>query len=169
MRTMLMTILATTLLTACVPSSQTGTSYSRDEARKVQEIMIGQVLDVQEVQIEGTKSGLGGLVGGAAGGVAASTVGGGTGKDLATIAGAVVGAAVGAMAEEGLTKSTGREYTVRLTTDEIISVVQAVDAEQPEPIVAGDTVKMLRQEGTYRINKIANPDTFKQTTPSAAK
>lgn len=163
MRMLMVAATATVLLTACVPSSQTGTSYSRDEARKVQNILIGQVLDIQQVEIEGTKSGLGGVVGGAAGGVAASTVGGGTGKDLATIGGAVIGAAIGAVAEEALTKATGEEYTIRLSTDEIISVVQAVDANDPNRIQVGDTVKVLQQQGTYRINKLPNPELLKTT------
>lgn len=161
MRMLMLIAAASLLLTACVPSSQTGTSYSRDEARSVQNILIGQVLDIQQVDIEGSKTGLGGAVGGAAGGVAASTIGGGTGKNLATIGGAVLGAAIGAVAEEGLTKAVGEEYTIRLTTNEIISVVQAVDANDANRIQVGDAVKVLQQKGTYRVNRLPNPDLFK--------
>jgi len=148
---------------ACVPSSQTGTSYSRDEARKVQNVLIGQVLDIQDAQIEGTKSGIGGAVGGVAGGIAGSTLGGGKGSDLFAIAGAVAGAAAGAVAEEGMTRKVAKEYTVRLTTDEVISVVQAVDPNEPA-IAVGDSVKVLRQQGTYRINKLPNPGALAPVT-----
>ncbi|HBI33457.1 MAG TPA: hypothetical protein DDY45_15570, partial [Verrucomicrobiales bacterium] len=57
-------------LSSCVPATQTGTSYSRSEARVLQQVKIGKVLEVAEVVIEGTKSGAGGIVGGAVGAIA---------------------------------------------------------------------------------------------------
>ena len=59
-------------LSSCVPATQTGTSYSRSEARVLQQVKIGKVLEVAEVVIEGTKSGAGGIVGGAVGAIADS-------------------------------------------------------------------------------------------------
>ncbi len=70
-------------------------------------------------------------------------------------------ASIGAVAEEGLTKAVGEEYTIRLTTNEIISVVQAVDANDANRIQVGDAVKVLQQKGTYRVNRLPNPDLFK--------
>jgi outer membrane lipoprotein SlyB len=141
-------------LTACVPASQTGTSYSRGEARTVQRVKIGQIIDVTPVQIEGTKSGAGGLVGGAVGGIAGSTGSGTTGDIVGVLAG-TAGAIVGAKAEEALTRADGEEYTIRLENGDVISVVQAIDPEA-EAIVAGDSVKLLTQGGTYRVVRLPN-------------
>jgi outer membrane lipoprotein SlyB len=150
-------------LMGCVPSSQTGTDYSRQEARKAQQIKIGQVIEVSVVNIEGTKSGAGGVAGGAVGGLAAgSAIGGGTGSDIAAIAGVVIGAAAGAMAEEKLTEKQGHEYTIRLEpSGKFMSVVQAHDPDKPDNIVPGDYVKLLVQGSTYRVVKLENYQSFK--------
>ena len=150
-------------LAGCTPSSQTGTSYSREEARKVQSIKIGKVLDMQPVTIEGTKTGAGGVAGGAIGGIAGSGVGGGKGQDIMTVVGAVAGAAAGAMMEESITKKSAFEYTVRLSSGQVISVVQAEDPDSP--IKIGDAVKLLSQGSTYRIAPLPNPDVIKTQAP----
>lgn len=138
---------------ACVPSSQSGTTYSRDEARRVQQIELGRVLDKQQVTIEGTKSGLGGAAGGVIGGIAGSAVGGGKGSEIAAAVGAVAGAIAGAKAEEASTRELAVEYTVRLASGKILSVVQA---ETPEQVIGiGETVKLLSQGTTYRISPVA--------------
>ena len=139
-------------MSACIPSKQTGTTYSRNEARTVQNIQIGRVLDVTAVTIEGTKTGLGGVVGGAVGGIAGNSVNNGVEGDIAAVLVGAAGALIGAKAEEAFTKATGTEYTLRLENGKIISVVQAND-EKAEAIVAGDTVKLLSQGTTFRVTK----------------
>ncbi|MCM2679659.1 glycine zipper 2TM domain-containing protein [Echinimonas agarilytica] len=162
MKSISIAIVATTALIAgCVPSSQTGQDYSRNEARKVQQVQIGQVLDMQTVNIEGTKSGAGTVAGGALGGVAGSAVGGGKGKDIATVVGAIAGAAVGAAAEESMTRQQAIEYTIRLENGKVISVVQA-SAENEIPIRIGDSVKLLSQGSTYRVTALPNPAVMQQ-------
>ncbi|GAA5214399.1 glycine zipper 2TM domain-containing protein [Corallincola platygyrae] len=159
---LIVSIVATaTLLAGCAPSSQTGSSYNREEARRVQQVRVGQVIDVQVVNIEGTKTGAGGAAGAVAGGIAGSAVGDGKGSDLAAVAGAVIGAAIGAMAEESLTEKQGHEYTIRLESGDIISVVQAFDPELPDEILAGDWVKILQQGSSTRVNKLQNYSAFK--------
>lgn len=148
------------LLTACVPSKQTGTSYSRSEARTVQNIQIGRVLDTTPVTIEGTKSGLGGVVGGAVGGIAGNSVNNGVEGDIAAVLVGAAGAIIGAKAEEKFTKASGTEYTIRLENGKIISVVQAND-KAAEPIVAGDTVKLLSQGTSFRVAK-TNPAAYQE-------
>jgi len=150
--TVIFLLLGCFTLVACVPATQTGTSYSRSEARALQQVKIGQVIDVTPVQIEGTKTGAGGVVGGAVGGIAASNAGGTTGDIVQVIAG-TAGAIVGAKAEEALTRADGEEYTIRLDDGDVISVVQAIDPKA-RPIVAGDTVKLLSQGGTYRVVRL---------------
>lgn len=150
------TLIAIFVLAACTPTKQTGTTYSRDEARKVQNVKLGRVVDVTVVQIEGTKSGAGELVGGAIGGVAGHSTGSGAEADIAAIAAGAVGALVGSRLEEAATKNEGREYTIRLENGEVMSVVQAVDKDS-EVIVAGDSVKLLSQGGTFRVTKLKVP------------
>jgi outer membrane lipoprotein SlyB len=140
-------------LSSCVPATQTGSSYSRREARVLQQVKIGKVLEVAEVFIEGTKSGAGGLVGGAVGAIAGRNTGSGAGGKIASVLGGAVGSVVGAKIEEARTRSRGHEYTIRLDKGELISVVQAIDPKAVQ-IVVGDEVKLLSQGDTYRVTRL---------------
>ena len=140
---------------ACVPSQQTGTSYSRNEARVVQNVKLGTIVDATPVMIEGTKRGVGGVIGGVVGGLAGSTIDDGATADIAAVIVGAAGAAVGAKAESALTKAQGMEYTIKLDDGEVISVVQAIDPKAA-PIMAGDAVKLLSQGGTFRVTKLAS-------------
>ncbi|HAB55096.1 MAG TPA: hypothetical protein DCE61_01640, partial [Cellvibrionales bacterium] len=100
-------------IVACVPSQQTGTSYSRDEARVVQNVKLGTIIDATPVMIEGTKSGIGGVLGGVVGGLAGSTIDDGATADIAAVIVGAAGAAAGAKAESALTKAQGMEYTIK--------------------------------------------------------
>jgi outer membrane lipoprotein SlyB len=143
-------LLAAAVLAGCA-SSKAGDVYSRDQARTEQNVRMGTIEAVKEVQIEGTKSGIGTVAGGVTGGIAASTIGHGTGSAVAAVVGAVAGGLVGAAAEEGLTKSQGLEITVKLDNGQTIAVVQAVDAKttfQP-----GDRVRVLSGQGITRVSR----------------
>lgn len=149
-------VLSASILVACTPSKQTGTSYSRDEARAVQNVKLGTVVDATPVSIEGTKTGIGGVVGAAVGGLAGSTVDDGTTSDIAAVIAGAAGAVIGAKAESAATKAQGMEYTIKLDDGDVISVVQAIDPKA-EVIVAGDSVKILSQGGTFRVSKLPVP------------
>lgn len=155
-RAMIFSLLVFFAMSACTPTKQTGTTYSRDEARIVQNVKLGRVVDVTVVQIEGTKSGAGEVVGGVIGGVAGHSTGSGSEADLAAAAAGAVGALIGSRVEEAATKSEGREYTIRLENGEVLSVVQAID-KNSEHIAVGDRVKLLSQGGTYRVSKLKAP------------
>ncbi len=75
-------------LVACA-SSNSGSSYSRDEARRLQTVRTGVVESVRAVNIEGTKTPVGTAAGAVVGGVAGSTVGHGAGSVVAGVIGAV--------------------------------------------------------------------------------
>ncbi len=122
--------------------------YSRDQARQVQRVREGEVVMVRDVQIEGTKSGVGAIAGGVLGFAVGQTVGSGSGRTLAGAAGAVGGAAAGTAAEEGITRQRGVEITVELADGEVVSIVQAADRQYQE----GDKVKVLiRADGGARV------------------
>lgn len=143
-------LLAAALLSGCV-SSKAGDVYSRDQARTEQSVRMGTIEAVREVQIEGTKSGLGAVAGGVTGGIAASTIGHGTGSAVAAAVGAIAGGFAGAAAEEGITRNSGVELTVKLDSGQMIAVVQGVDTNttfQP-----GDRVRVLSGQGVTRVSR----------------
>lgn len=128
-------------------SSKSGDTYSRDEARQVQNVQIGTVEASRPVKIEGTKTAIGSGAGTIVGAIAGSSTGQGKGSTIGSVIGAVAGGVVGAAAEEGITREDGVEVTVRLESGRLISVVQA-GKEQFQP---GDKVRVLEGSGGTRI------------------
>lgn len=125
-----------------------GKDYSREQARTVQEVQMGVVESVRQVNIEGTKTPIGAGAGAVVGGVAGSTVGSGRGSVVGAALGAVLGGLGGAAAEEGITRQKGVEITVRLDSGRIIAITQAAD----EVFNAGERVRVLTGGGTTRVS-----------------
>jgi len=140
-------ITASTLLLAGCPAGLGGKDYSRDQARTVQEVQMGVVESVRQVNIEGTKSPVGAAAGAVVGGAAGSTVGGGTGRVITTTVGALIGGLGGAAAEEAVTRQAGLEITVKLDSGRMIAITQAADEE----FRVGDRVRVLSGGGTTRV------------------
>ena len=124
-----------------------GGAYTRDEARREQNVRLGVVESVRPVQIEGTRSGIGPAAGAVVGGVAGSTVGGGRGSSVAAVIGAVAGGIAGQAVEEGTTRKNGVEVTVKLNTGALVAIVQEAD----ETFRAGDRVRILSDGRTSRV------------------
>jgi outer membrane lipoprotein SlyB len=138
------------LITVSCASGLGGSTYSRDEVRKVQTVEKGEVIMIREVQIEGTKSPFGAIAGGVMGYALGSAIGGGAGKTIAKAGGAVGGALAGAAAEEGLTRQKGQEITVKLDSGEVVAIVQGI--EKNDTFDEGDRVQVLRRpDGTARV------------------
>lgn len=149
LRLCLVLALSIAAFTACAPS-RSGQIYSRDQARQEARVYYGTVLEIRNVKIEGTQSGIGAVAGGVTGGVLGSMVGGGTGRILGGVVGALGGAAGGTLAEEAVTQKNGLEITVEMDNGEIVSVVQEDDA----PFRVGDRIRLLRaSDGTARIRQ----------------
>lgn len=129
-------------------ASQSGSAYSRAQARQVQEVQMGVVEGVRQVQIEGTKTPIGSGAGAVVGGVAGSNVGGGSGRAVGAILGAVGGGLAGAAVEEGVTRRAGLEITVRLDSGRIIAVTQEAD----EAFAIGERVRVLTGGGVTRVS-----------------
>lgn len=125
-----------------------GKDYSRDQTRAVQEVQMGVVESVRDVNIEGTKTAIGAGAGAVVGGVAGSTVGKGTGSAIATAVGAVLGGLGGAAVEESTTRSQGVEITVKLDSGRLIAITQTAD----EAFYVGDRVRVLSGGGTTRVS-----------------
>ena len=134
-------------ITACA-SSNSGSVYSRDEARKVQTVRTGVVESVRQVKLEGTKTPIGTATGAAVGGVAGSTVGHGKGSTIVAVIGAVVGGIAGAAAEEGITRKDALEITVKIDGGALVAIVQEADDE----FKAGEKVRLIESGGTTRVS-----------------
>lgn len=139
--------LLSVFLAACA-SSNSGSVYSREEARKVQTVRTGTVESVRQVKLEGTKTPIGTVAGGAIGGIAGSSVGGGRGSTIAAVLGAVVGGIAGSAAEEMATRKDALEITVKLDGGGLLAIVQEAD----EPFSAGQRVRLIENGGTTRVS-----------------
>ena len=140
-------LIAGLLVSGCA-ASMSGSAYTREQARQSQEVQMGVVQNVRNVQLEGTKSNVGTLGGAALGGLAGSEIGGGKGRIAGAIGGAILGGVAGAAVEEGVTRRPGLEVTVHLDNGRMIAVTQEAD----EAFSPGERVRILTSyDGTARV------------------
>lgn len=145
----LVAILALTSALGGCMSNLGGDVYSREDARRVQTVMLGTIVALRPVQIEGTKTPIGAIAGAGIGGVAGSTMGGGSGSIITTIIGAVGGGLLGAYGENLMTRSNGVEITFNLDNGMTRSVVQQVQAN--ERFSVGDRIRIMNLNGQTRV------------------
>ena len=115
------------ILAGCVNNdSLSGDVYTASEAKQVQNVTYGTVVNVRPVQIQGgDDNNVIGAIGGAVlGGFLGNTVGGGTGRSLATAAGAVAGGVAGQGVQGSMNKTQGVELEIRKDDGNTIMVVQ---------------------------------------------
>jgi outer membrane lipoprotein SlyB len=139
--------LLSVFIAACA-SSNSGSVYSRDDARRVQTVRTGVVESVRSVKLEGTKSPVGTIAGGAIGGIAGGSIGHGAGSSIAAVIGAVAGGLAGSAVEEGVTRKDALEITVKLDGGPLIAIVQEADEE----FRAGDKVRLIENGSTSRVS-----------------
>lgn len=143
-------VLSITLLSGCMPSSTSGSVYSRDQARTSHSVFYGTLLRVEEVTIEGSQTGGGTVAGGVMGGVLGSAVGSGSGRGIATAGGAILGSLAGSAIEKGATTVVGLELEVELDSGELILLVQEKDGIYN----VGDRVRVIKDaRGTSRVRQ----------------
>ena len=146
--TFLVVLALATVLGGCAPGLG-GSSYTREQARREQTVRMGVVECVREVNIEGTRSGVGPAAGAVVGGVAGSTIGHGRGSAVAAVLGAVAGGVAGQAAEQGFTAKRGVEVTVKLDNGSMVAVMQEAD----ETFRPGDRVRILSDGATSRVTR----------------
>ncbi|MFI9652440.1 outer membrane lipoprotein [Guyparkeria halopsychrophila] len=147
--TMVLALAGLAFLSGCA-SSLSSDAYSRDSARQMQTVYYGTVESIRTVRIEGTKTPIGTGAGAIGGGILGNQVGGGSGRALATVGGVLLGGMAGSAAEEGITRQTGYEISVRLDNGRSVSIVQAADVSfQP-----GERVRVIEaRDGTTRVTR----------------
>lgn len=140
--------IAIALVAGCAPGLG-GDSYSRDQARREQTVRMGVVDSVRDVQIEGTRSGIGPAAGAVVGGIAGSTVGHGRGAAVGSVLGGVAGGVAGQATEQAATRQAAYEITVRLDNGQYIAVTQAAD----QAFRPGDRVRLISDGSTTRVTR----------------
>jgi len=133
---------AATMMTACETTNNTGT-FSGSEVGRAQSVQLGMAYTVRDVSIQNAPSRVGTATGAALGGIAGSSLGS---SNRAHTAGAVAGGA----AANAVTRSTtpGVEVTVRLDSNQLMSVVQA---DSPNEFRVGDAVRVTSDGVTTRV------------------
>lgn len=139
--------IAAVVLAAGCAQGLGGGSYTREEARREQNVRMGIVESVRPVQIEGIRSGVGPAAGAVIGGIAGSGVGQGRGSSVAAVIGGVAGGVAGQVIEQGATRRSGVEITVKLDNGELKAIVQEAD----ETFRAGERVRILSDGRTSRV------------------
>ena len=134
------------VVSGCAPS-MSGGAYTREQARREQNVRLGVVESVRQVQIEGTRSGIGPAAGAVVGGIAGSTVGQGRGSAVGAVLGGVAGGVAGQAAEEVGTRKTGLEITVKLDGGKLVAITQEAD----EAFRPGERVRIISDGTTSRV------------------
>lgn len=106
-------------------------SYTEGTVGSVSESYPCTVVSVRKVMIEGGDSlednKIGAIGGALAGAAVGQAFGGGRGRTLTTVGGALAGGVGGAMAERALKSQEGLEYTVRMQSGSLRTIVQGMD------------------------------------------
>jgi len=144
----LLVLTVATGLAGCA-SSLSGDTYSRSEARSVQQVEYGVIEQLRPVNIEGTKTPVGTGAGALIGGLAGSSIGHDTTSNVMAVIGAVAGGLAGAAIEEGVTRTSGVEITVRLDNGRTIAIVQALSPN--ERFAVGERVRLIRSGQNARV------------------
>ena len=139
-------VTAAALAAGCTPGLG-GSDYPREEARREQSVRLGVVDRVREVQLEGTRSGIGPGAGAVLGGIGGSTAGHGRGSAVGAVVGSVAGGVAGQAAEEAATRKPGIEVTIKLDNGQLIAVTQGTG----ETFAAGERVRVLSDGITTRV------------------
>jgi len=150
MKTSLLVLLLiiTASLAGCA-SNLSGESYSRSEARTVQNVEYGSILQLRPVKIEGTKTPIGSGAGAIVGGIAGSGIGSGRTSNVMAVIGAVAGGLAGAAIEEGVTRTHGVEITVKKDNGQTIAIVQALSPN--ERFSVGERVRVISSGQNARV------------------
>ena len=113
---------------SCVNYSYSPDVVSRSDAQKQQYVVLGTIIDITSVTIEGDRE---------KGAVAGAFIGGAAGKnvtdsetesDIASIVGGLVGSAVGSEIGSNLTKKDGVELLIETDAGRLISIIQEISS-----------------------------------------
>jgi outer membrane lipoprotein SlyB len=142
-------------------SNWQGNTYNGQQAMQVQQVRVGQVLDIRAVQIvqqsQGTSYG-GATLGAALGGLAGNQMGKGNGKIAATMVMAALGGVTGESIGTAMNtqKAQALEIIVRMESGEVLAITQAIDQDAAS-LRPGDKVRLIQSQGwggTTRVTRM---------------
>ena len=147
---LLIAVLAMSLVLGGCASSKSSEAYTRGQARKEATVKNGTVESVRPVTIEGTKTPVGAVAGAGVGGIAGSSIGHNKGSAIAAIITGVAGGLVGSAAEEAITREQGLEIIVKLDAGNTVAITQKADEE----FTPGERVHVISNSGASRVTHI---------------
>ena len=135
------------LVSGCsLTSYQPGIVESSD-AGKIQSVLLGTLLKIDEVVIEGNRD---------LGATAGATVGADLGSDndkapvAAGVIGALIGSAIGSEVGANINKVNALELTIELDSGRLISIVQ--EASREFALIEGQRVKITKTSNRSRVS-----------------
>lgn len=143
-------------LAACA-TPQTTTNYGRAETRMLQQVQLGELLEVREVQLDAQATGQGAAAGAVLGGI--------SGVQRGNATQAAIGGVLGSFLGQGIEDATGRrkgvELLVKLDDGNLVAVTQEADGLKYE---AGQRVRVLMLNGMARV--VHHPAGMKPAVPA---
>lgn len=133
---------------SCVNYSYSPDIVSRSDAQKQQYVVLGTIVDITSVTIEGDREKgavAGALIGGAAG---KSITDSETESDIASIVGGLVGSRVGSEIGSNLTKKDGVELLIETDAGRLISIIQEVSSYNYSK---NQRVRIIKRNGKSRV------------------
>lgn len=136
------------LTVSCVNNSYTPDVVSRADAQKQQYVVLGKIIDITQVTIEGDRE---------AGAVAGALIGGAAGKnitdsetesDVASLVGGLVGSAIGSKMGSNLTKKDGVELLIETDAGRLISIIQEISSYN---YTKDQRVRIIKRNGKSRV------------------
>lgn len=134
-------IVAALSLAACAPR-YTNSQYERNDIGRAATVMHGSIIAMREIDVSGTRSGLGATTGAVGGGVGGAVAGGNNipAAVVGAVGGAVVGGVAGAVVEDEATKGKAIEFIIQQENGQTIAVPQSNE----DNLRVGDKVLILR-------------------------
>ncbi|MFQ3340095.1 MAG: outer membrane lipoprotein SlyB [Gammaproteobacteria bacterium] len=142
-------LLTTLVLTVgCVNVEYKPDVVSRSDAQKQSYVIMGTIIDISEVTIEGDRV-AGALAGGLIGGVAGKGVtDSDTESDIASLVGGLVGSAIGSGIGSSLTKKDAVELLIETEAGKVISIIQEVSSYSYKK---NQKVRIIKRNGKSRV------------------
>ena len=135
-------------LISCSNMSLTPEVVRKSDAQKQQYVVIGTIIDLNDVVIEGereTGAATGALIGGSVGKEVTDSE---PESDIATVVGGLLGSAIGAEIGSNLTKKEGIEILIETNGGRMVSIIQEVGKYNYN---VNQKVRIIKRNGKSRV------------------
>jgi outer membrane lipoprotein SlyB len=144
----LLLLLSIFFIVGCVNNSYGPDVVKRFDAQKQQYVVLGTIIDITEVTIEGDRE-LGATAGAIIGGVAGKNVTESEPEsDIASLLGGLVGSAIGSEVGSNLTRKDGIELLIETDSGRLLSIIQEISAFTYSK---NQRVRIIKRNGKSRV------------------